>query len=76
VTQWKFAPKAETTWHTHQYDYVVVPQTQGKLLIESEAGDNIAQLEMGVSYAREGGVKHNVVNANDYEFIFVEIELK
>ena len=36
VTEWKFAPGAETTWHRHEYDYVVVPQTNGKLNIETE----------------------------------------
>ena len=38
VTEWKFPPGAETTWHTHQYDYVVVPQTTGQLEIESSTG--------------------------------------
>jgi hypothetical protein len=33
-------------------------------------------LQAGVSYARRAGVAHNVINANDYEFRFVEIELK
>jgi hypothetical protein len=35
-----------------------------------------ASLEAGVSYAHLAGVAHNVVNVNDYEFRFVEIELK
>jgi hypothetical protein len=30
---------------------------------------------MGVAYAREKGVSHNVSNANDYEFRFLEVEL-
>jgi beta-alanine degradation protein BauB len=29
-----------------------------------------------VSYARPKGVAHDVINANAYEFRFVEIELK
>jgi hypothetical protein len=33
-------------------------------------------LTAGVSYARLTGVEHNVINANDHEFVFVEIELK
>ena len=76
VTEWKFAPGAETTWHTHQYDYVVVPQTTGKLLIESESGEFVSELTVGQSYSRDKGMTHNVVNDNDYEFTFVEIELK
>jgi mannose-6-phosphate isomerase-like protein (cupin superfamily) len=33
-------------------------------------------LQAGVSYARPAGVAHNVINANDYPFCFIEIELK
>ena len=76
VTEWKLAPGAETTWHRHEYDYVVVPQTTGKLNIETETEEFVAELVSGVSYSRTKGVKHNVVNQNDHEFVFVKIELK
>ena len=33
---WRFAPGAETTWHRHSYDYVVVPLTTGKLQIDGD----------------------------------------
>ena len=35
-----------------------------------------APLRTGVSYARQTGVEHDVINPNDFEFVFVEIELK
>jgi hypothetical protein len=35
-----------------------------------------ASLQAGVSYARQAGVSHNVINANDHEFRFIEIEIK
>jgi len=76
VTEWRFAPGAETGWHRHAYDYVVLPGLDGKLLIESADGDKLAELSAGISYYRPLGVEHNVVNANDYEFYFVEIELR
>ena len=76
VTAWRFDPGAETTWHRHAYDIVVVPQTTGRLLIETESGAYTSELVSGVSYARPKGVEHNVVNQNDFEFAFVEIELK
>ena len=76
VTEWRFPPGAETGWHRHGYDYIVVPEMDGQLLIETIDGENIADLKLGQSYARAVGVEHNVVNANDYEFAFVEIELK
>ena len=76
VTEWRFAPGAETGWHRHDFDYVVVPQTTGKLRLESKEGNSLADLHAGQSYFRNLGVEHNVVNANGYEFVFVEIELK
>ncbi len=76
VTEWKFAPGAETGWHRHQHDYVVVPQTTGKLLLKAKGGDSVSELKAGKSYFRKAGVEHNVINASDGEFAFIEIELK
>jgi quercetin dioxygenase-like cupin family protein len=76
VTEWRFAPRAETGWHVHGMDYVVVPQTDGILLLETKEGDRHAQLSIGKPYYRPAGVEHNVVNANDFEFVFVEIEMR
>ena len=76
VTEWRFPPGAETAWHTHKYDYIVVPQTTGRLRIIANGGETISNLVAGQSYARLKGVEHNVINQNEYEFIFLEIELK
>jgi beta-alanine degradation protein BauB len=75
VTEWRFAPGAETGWHRHGWDYVVVPMTTGKLLLEEKNGNRFAELKAGEPYSREVGVEHNVVNPNDHEFVFIEIEL-
>ncbi len=76
VTEWRFSPGAETGWHRHEYDYTVVPGTTGQLLLETKEGKNKAELQAGQAYFRHVGVEHNVVNINDFEFVFVEIELK
>jgi quercetin dioxygenase-like cupin family protein len=77
VTEWRFAPGAATGWHRHAHDYVVVPMTTGQLLLEEPGGaSRHAQLTAGVSYSRETGVEHDVINDNDTEFVFIEIELK
>ena len=76
VTQWRFAPGAETGYHVHGRDYVVVPMTSGKLRLVEPDGVRDVDLAAGASYARTAGVAHNVVNINDYEFAFIEIELK
>jgi quercetin dioxygenase-like cupin family protein len=76
VTEWRFAPGADTGHHVHAYDYVVVPLTSGILRIVDAAGAREVSLEAGAAYARRAGVAHNVINANNFEFRFVEIELK
>ena len=76
ITEWRFAPGAETGWHKHGYDYIVVPGMDGNLLLETQEGKSIAGLMSGQSYYRSIGVGHNVVNANDFEFYFIEIELR
>jgi beta-alanine degradation protein BauB len=76
VTEWRFAAGAATGYHRHEYDYVVVPMTTGRLLLEEPGGRRYAELKAGVSYSRPAGVEHDVVNANDFPFVFIEIEIK
>ncbi len=76
VTEWRFAPGAETGWHVHEMDYVVVPLYDGTLRIEAASGITDVELRRGVSYSRPSGVEHNVINHNSFEFAFVEVELK
>lgn len=77
VTEWRFAPGAETGMHIHQMDYVIVPCMTGQLkIVAADGQESIAELKQGGSYFRQAGVHHNVINANDFEFAFVEIELK
>jgi len=76
VTEWRFEPGAETGWHVHGHDYVVVPMTDGELSIESRSGTRVSQLVAGRSYAGSKGVEHNVVNAGDQPVVFIEIEMR
>jgi beta-alanine degradation protein BauB len=75
ATEWRFPPGAETGWHRHQYDYVVVPLTDGALRITDAAGESSFEMKQGVAYFRKAGVEHNVTNAGDRYLAFVEIEL-
>ena len=77
VTEWRFAPGAATGWHRHEMDYVVVPMIDGELeLVGPDGARSRAQFKQGVPYFRNAGVEHDVINANAFEFAFVEIELK
>ena len=77
VTRWDFSPEAETGWHTHAMDYIVVPLTEGTLKAELPSGSTVEnKLTVGASYARPAGVNHNIINMNREPFSFIEIELK
>jgi len=76
VTEWRFPPGGATGWHRHEMNYVVVPITTGKLRLETPDGVVEASLETGKPYYRDAGVEHDVINANDFEFVFVETEMK
>lgn len=76
VTEWRFAPGAATGHHRHEFDYVVVPLTTGQLRLVEADGERVAELTAGVSYYRDAGVEHDVINASPGEFVFIEIEVK
>ncbi len=76
VTEWRFAPDAETGWHVHGYDYVVMPMMDGALLLEEPGGvSRTVPMRAHAPYARRAGVEHNVVNASGHEYAFLEVEL-
>ena len=76
VTEWRFKNRGDATgWHRHAHDYVVVPLFDGQLEIDTGADQHtIAPMQNGVPYFREIGVEHNVINGNDFECAFIEIE--
>jgi quercetin dioxygenase-like cupin family protein len=75
VTEWRFKPGASTGHHRHDYDYVIVPLTDGTLRVVTEQGESIALLQPGGSYMRKAGVEHDVFNAGAEPLAFVEVEL-
>lgn len=77
VTRWSFVDGAETGWHRHGHDYVVVPIGDGTLILEEPGGGTrAAPLKDGEPYFRPEGVEHNVVNGSGRPFAFLEIEIK
>jgi quercetin dioxygenase-like cupin family protein len=76
VTRWHFAPGAATGHHTHEHDYVIVPLVDGTLRLLEPDGERHSELTTGEPYFRPAGVEHDVVNANQYPFAFVEVEIK
>ncbi len=76
VTEWRFEPGAETGWHVHDHDYVIVPLTDGTLHLEEPGGGTReAPLALHVPYSRRTGVEHNVVNGGKDPLAFLEVEV-
>ncbi|MEM5541936.1 cupin domain-containing protein [Sulfitobacter sp. AS92] len=76
VTRWSFSGHGDNTgWHRHEYDYLVVPVQDGVLDIRTADGAiSQSELKVGVPYFRKRGVEHDVLNGNDGDFAFIEIE--
>ena len=76
VTEWRFATGAETGWHRHGHDYVIVPLTDGVLGLDLPGDQRTeARLAQGVPYSRRVGVEHNVTNAGGAPLAFLEVEV-
>lgn len=77
ITRWDFAPGQSTGRHVHEYDYIVVPVTDGQTTVITPGGaSTLTQLRAGESYTRPAGTEHEVVNAGTSSLAFVEIELR
>jgi len=77
ATRFDFAAGAETGWHRHGLDYVIVALTDCRMLIEEPGGGTRRVfVPAGTAYRREAGVEHNVVNDGGAAMGFVEVELK
>ncbi|MFN6951183.1 MAG: cupin domain-containing protein [Albidovulum sp.] len=77
VTRFDFVPGAETGWHRHSMDYVIIAVTECQMLLEEPGGGTRkVVVAAGEAYKRPAGVEHNVVNHAEAPMRFIEIELK
>lgn len=76
VTEWRFTAGASTGWHRHAHDYVVVPLMDGRLRLVTAEGESTVAMTKGVPYFRQAGVEHDVINASDGDYAFMEVEIR
>ena len=77
ATEYSFNKGDETGFHTHKWDYVVIPQTNGNLLlVDDHKVETTATLIKGEPYFRKAGISHNVINNGNEKLVFIEIEIK
>lgn len=76
MTRITWAPGAETGWHTHPHDYVIVPYVDCRVRVETAEKAFEAEMQRDAPYFREKGVTHNVISLEDVPFSLIEIEIK
>ncbi len=75
VTRWELEPGDTIPAHVHEYEYVVVPLTEGTLWATAPDGTETAvELSIGQSYACPAGTAHTVGNRGTAWIMFIEIE--
>ncbi|MCQ0969750.1 cupin domain-containing protein [Paracoccus sp. TK19116] len=77
VTRYDFEPGAETGWHVHGMEYVIVTLTDCHLRLGLPGGETReSKVAAGSAYTRPKGTEHNVINGGDSPMSFIEVELK
>jgi len=76
VTEWRLPVGSAIGHHGHEWDYVVVPITDGVLTVVSAGGSAQSPITRGQSYFRKAGVEHDVRNETSREIVFIETEIK
>ncbi len=77
ITSWRFDPGTETGWHHHNYDYVTIQKSAGRLKLESDNGEiKYIDYENDHAAAYAAPITHNATNVSDDEVRVIEIEYK
>ena len=77
ITHWVIKPGEQTGWHMHEYDYVTVQQSYGRLQSNHSDGRvRYVDYTPGAARAVAAPVEHNAVNVGDVDIVVLEIEYK
>ena len=77
ITHWVIKPGEQTGWHRHEYDYVAVQQSGGRLHFDNPDGSTReVDYTPGVARAVTAPVEHNATNVGDVDIVVLEIEYK
>ena len=77
ITQWTIAPGEQTGWHLHDYDYVTIQQSTGRLHLDFADG-SVKEIDYvpGTSQMYKAPIEHNATNVGDVDIRVLEIEYK
>jgi len=77
ITQYRLEPGEQTGWHIHEYDYVVMHQSEGKLTSHFADGTSaVFSYKPGGASAYSAPFEHNAVNTGSVTVSGFEIVYK
>jgi quercetin dioxygenase-like cupin family protein len=77
ITHWVIKPGQQTGWHLHDFDYVTLQQSEGKLYLEHADGtERTIDYVPGTAATIHAPVEHNAINVGDVDIVVTEIEYK
>ncbi len=77
ITLFTLKPGEQTGWHRHEFDYVAVQQSTGRLHLDYADGSmRDIDYTPGVAMPVSAPVEHNAINVGDVDIVALEIEYK
>ncbi|MBS27550.1 MAG: cupin [Alphaproteobacteria bacterium] len=77
ITHWVIKPGQQTGWHLHDYDYVTIQQSKGRLHLDyADGSTRDVDYVPGTSSSIKAPVEHNATNVSDVDIVVLEIEYK
>jgi quercetin dioxygenase-like cupin family protein len=77
ITHWVLKPGQQTGWHLHDFDYVTIQESKGRLHLEHADGtERTIDYAPGTAVRINAPVEHNATNVGDVDIRVTEIEYK
>ena len=77
ITQWTMEPGQQTGWHSHDFDYVVVQLSGGRLHLDyADGSSREVDYAPGGTLSGSAPVEHNAISVGDEAIVSIEIEYK
>ena len=77
ITLFTIKPGEQTGWHRHEYDYVALQQSKGRLHLDYVDGTSLdIDYSPGVALSVKAPVEHNAINVGDVDIIALCLPLE
>ena len=77
ITHWVIRPGEQTGWHRHEFDYVTVQQSFGRLHLDfADGSTRDIDYQPNTTMALKAPLEHNAINVGDVDIVVLEIEYK